>query len=50
MKNFFCKLFGKSKHECGIPSDKEIMQNKSEKEIDKTVQDSFPASDPPANY
>jgi hypothetical protein len=30
--------------------EKEMIQNQSEKEIDKTLQDSFPASDPPGNY
>lgn len=50
MKGFFCRLFGKSKSECCEDHGKQIIQNQSEKEIDKTIKDSFPASDPPGNY
>ena len=30
--------------------EKSIIENQSQKEIDKTLKDSFPASDPPGNY
>ena len=50
MKNFFCRLFGKSEDDCDRSSGKQIIDNQSEKEIDKTIKDSFPASDPPGNY
>lgn len=33
-----------------IRSDKKIRENMSEKQIDKMVKDSFPASDPPSTY
>lgn len=46
------RLLGKKDDEgcCCATSDKKVMQNQSEKQIDKTVKDSFPASDPPGNY
>ena len=30
--------------------EKEIQQNQTQKQVDKTLNDSFPASDPPGNY
>ncbi len=30
--------------------DRELRDKQKEKEIDKTIADSFPASDPPGNY
>ncbi len=43
------KLFG-NKNRSHIECDKAIRDHKSQKEIDKTLKDSFPASDPPSTY
>ena len=42
--------FSSSKNKDHIKIDKAIIQNQSQKEMDKTLKDSFPASDPPGNY
>ena len=39
----------KTREEC-IREEKEIRENLTEKQIDKILQDTFPASDPPAWY
>jgi hypothetical protein len=39
----------KNYKEC-IKEAREIRENQTEQEIDKTLQDSFPASDPPSWY
>jgi len=44
LKNPFSKKSAEA--EC----DKAMRDNKSQKEIDKTLKDSFPASDPPSTY
>lgn len=33
-----------------VKDDKELRRNLSEKQLDKMVSDSFPASDPPSTY
>ena len=37
-------------HEQTARQDKEMREQQTEEEIDKTLKDSFPASDPPGNY
>jgi len=47
-KSFFYKIFG-----CKKNTAKEAIQmheNMTEKQVDKMVKDSFPASDPPSTY
>lgn len=44
----FFKSSGKDKSESCC--DKKMREDLSEKQIDKTVKDSFPASDPPSTY
>lgn len=50
LNNLSCKIKsafgGKNAAKC----EKEMRENKSQKEIDKTLKDSFPASDPPSTY
>jgi hypothetical protein len=43
---YFCK----KSNVCPIHPDKELRQNMSECQIDKMIEDSFPASDPPSTY
>jgi hypothetical protein len=52
-----CKIVRPSQKKTAPPSqeekareEKEMRENLTEKEIDKTLEDSFPASDPPAWY
>lgn len=52
IKGKFCRFFSKIFH-CKRDSAKEakeMREHLSEKQIDKTVKDSFPASDPPSTY
>lgn len=59
MFTFLKKIFAKECKTCSPSSDKrhdlkhaekEQLVNQSEKQIDKTNEQSFPASDPPTNY
>lgn len=43
-------VVNKDQHKAHIENEKAIRDNQSQKQIDKTVQDSFPASDPPSTY
>ncbi|MCE3255775.1 MAG: hypothetical protein K0R25_1269 [Rickettsiaceae bacterium] len=45
---FFTKIFCPKKNH--IKEEKEVRENLTEKQIDKMVKDSFPASDPPSTY
>jgi hypothetical protein len=42
--------FSRNKRKEHAKSDRKIIEQQSQKEIDKTISDSFPASDPPGNY
>ena len=46
----FKQVFSSGKSKEDIKAEKAIIQNQSQKEMDKTLKDSFPASDPPGNY
>ena len=58
MFNFLKKMCGCDCHSKETPhsrgavkqAEKEQMQDQSPKQVDKTIEQSFPASDPPANY
>jgi len=57
LKSFFTGPRSKGSCASGTPSRKELkcaekdqMTQQSEKQIDKTNEQSFPASDPPTNY
>lgn len=43
-------LFAKHSKKDFVECDKEQRENMSQKQIDKTIKDSFPASDPPSTY
>lgn len=45
---FLSKIFCRKKD--NIEEEKKIRENLTEKQIDKMVKDSFPASDPPSTY
>lgn len=49
IKNF-CDGWKKGAYERDIKKDKEIRENISEKDLDKNLKDSFPASDPASTY
>lgn len=45
---FLSKIFCRKKD--NVEEEKKIRENLTEKQIDKMVKDSFPASDPPSTY
>jgi hypothetical protein len=47
---FFEGLKGQTLHKNCIHAEKELRENLDEKQIDKMIKDSFPASDPPSTY
>jgi len=48
IKSFFCKIFGRKKDNAKEAI--KMHENMTEKQVDKMVKDSFPASDPPSTY
>ena len=46
----FCEGWNCAPHERDVKKDKEIRDNLTEKQVDKSIQDSFPASDPASTY
>lgn len=49
LKRILSQFSNKSREE-SIREDKEVREHMSERELDKVVEDTFPASDPPARY
>jgi len=49
IRSFMCGFNHMSRRHC-IRKDKRLRNHMSERQIDKMVEDSFPASDPPSTY
>lgn len=50
MRKFFRRKQQNCSHSDCIHADRKVRENLTERKIDKTLEDSFPASDPPAWY